>query len=495
VRRKRVLVPYPEVLAALVARTHVTFAADAEDREHGDEARAPCPICGGEDRLKAQKQGGGGTLVGCQEGCDPSTVLAALGLAGNGSHEPAMGTSEGQADEAPMLGFVWAAELREATPDEPDWVFESYLAPGALTIVAGKPKAGKSTLAWAVSEAVAAQAPSFLGRRVRGGPVVYVSEEGAGTLRHKLPADAPIRILTRDAAYPKPAWRTVVEGAVAEAEHIGAVLIVIDALSFWAGLAEGQEKDSGAMQAVMDVLQAATLDGLAVLLVHHQRKAPGEDGDALRGASSIFSATDLLVEVERLGADAPGSHRRLVALSRWPAPPVLVVDRDVATGAWLVVGEAADRNESTALGQRERILRAVPIGEPGATEAELAELLELDGRKFGDSLRALVREGMIVRSGRGVRGDPYRYRRAREGSPLDAPPATGRNGGSDSPHPRRGGESSGESPPAPQGTIGGVGASESAADDATPPQATLGSATAAEDWRERFIGRHEESPA
>src|SRR5947209_20577071 len=85
------------------------------------------------------------------------------------------------------LPFVSAAELRACAPAEPDWLWEGYLAPGALTLLAAKPKAGKSTLAVAVSEAMATHAGSFLGRRIAGAPVVYVSEESAGTLAHKLP--------------------------------------------------------------------------------------------------------------------------------------------------------------------------------------------------------------------------------------------------------------------------------------------------------------------
>src|SRR5271165_4850912 len=104
------------------------------------------------------------------------------------------------------LRFVSATELRESTPVEPDWLWRGYLARYALTLLAAKPKAGKSTLAVGVSEAMATGAGSFLGRQIANGPVVYVSEESAGTLAHKLPAIDAIRVLTRDAVWPKPTW-------------------------------------------------------------------------------------------------------------------------------------------------------------------------------------------------------------------------------------------------------------------------------------------------
>ena len=46
----------------------------------------------------------------------------------------------------------------------------------------------------------------------------------------------------------------------------------------------------------MTPLIDATRAGLAVLLVHHQRKAGGEDGDAIRGSSALAGATDANVE-------------------------------------------------------------------------------------------------------------------------------------------------------------------------------------------------------
>src|SRR5262249_41943861 len=159
-----------------------------------------------------------------------------------------------------------------------------------------------------------------------------------GTLRDKLPAQAPVRILTRDSAWPKPPWSSLITAAAEEAERIGAVLLVIDALAFWAGFAEGQEKDPGAAQAVMDALQRATSSGLAVLLVHHQRKAGGEDGTAVRGASTIFGSVDALAELERIEGTPPG-QRRIVGVGRWAnqTPAVLVVDRDPDLGAWRVI--------------------------------------------------------------------------------------------------------------------------------------------------------------
>ncbi len=63
--------------------------------------------------------------------------------------------------EREWLPFVSAAELRERAPAQPDWIWHDYLARCALTLLAAKPKAGKSTFAAALSEAVACEALDF----------------------------------------------------------------------------------------------------------------------------------------------------------------------------------------------------------------------------------------------------------------------------------------------------------------------------------------------
>src|SRR5215207_8055548 len=64
------------------------------------------------------------------------------------------------------LKFVTSAELRRSTPREPAWLWAHYLVPGAITMLAGRPKAGKSTLACTIVEAIAEGAGELLGRPV-----------------------------------------------------------------------------------------------------------------------------------------------------------------------------------------------------------------------------------------------------------------------------------------------------------------------------------------
>jgi hypothetical protein len=306
-------------------------------------------------------------------------------------------------DHRPTLAFVSAADLRAHTPVEPDWCWQGYLAPGILTLLAKPPKAGGSTLALALATAVASEASSFLGRAIEGGPVVYVSEEPAGTLAHKLPSSEDIRVLTRDAAWPKPAWAELVAGSIEEALRVGAVLLVVDTFAYWSALPRDAEKDAGAAQAAMAPLLDATREGLAVLVPLHTRKGGGDDGEAVRGSGAITGTGDIVLELER--GKAP-RQRVLLALSRFPSTPgSLVVERD-ELGAWTALGEG-ERGDARAIADRRAILKALADGPH--TRAELEQATGSPQLQWHAQLDALQHDGKVQRTGAGKKGDPYRW--------------------------------------------------------------------------------------
>lgn len=348
----------------------------------------------------------------------------------------------------PTIRFVTARELRASTPEEVEWVWEGYIAAGTMVMLAGKPKyAGKSTLASSLVAALDAGAASFLGKRIADGPVVYVSEEADETFAPKLPDSDRISCLTRNRAWPRPTWDTLLAATAAEAQRIGARLVVIDAVSFWSALGDGQGNDSSVATAVLAQVTVITKTGAAVLLIHHQRKGGGEDGEAVLGATGFFASVDVLVELERM-PDAPDSQRQLISIGRWPqTPSALVVDYDVTTASWRVVGEAAGRDEAKAFGISENLLRAAPEEPPGSTEPELAGVLGIDKRKISGPLRDLHEAGKLTRLGEGKKGDPYRYLRPPDDAAPNAAPGRGQHPLDDAAPALKGAASNNAAPP------------------------------------------------
>jgi hypothetical protein len=330
------------------------------------------------------------------------------------------------------LRFLTPAELRASTPPDPEWLWEGYVAAGTIALFAGKPKAGKSTLAFALAESVAAGADAFLGRPITRTGVVYVSEESAATVLSKLPTDDVDRfhVLTRDAAWPRPEWPQLVAAAAEHAIAVGARLLVIDTAAYWTALPAEREKDAGAVGQVMLPLVAAARRGLAVLIVHHQRKGGGEDGEAIRGSSAWAGSVDVILELERPGDDAPPHHRVLLAVGRFPqTPPAVLIDRDPATGAWAVRGQPAGRRDARDAAQRATILDALPTTAPGLTRPDIEEATGLDWRKLSGPLAALLTARAVTRDGAGRRGDPHRYRKTVPPVPRTETDSEDTNGG------------------------------------------------------------------
>ncbi len=317
--------------------------------------------------------------------------------------------SDTQPSEA--VRFVSPAELAESVPPEPDWVWESFIARGAVTILGGKPKAGKSTLALKLADKASSGASAFLTHAISGGPVLYVSEEGAGTLAHKT-GTGDIRFATRETAWPKPLWPELIAAAVAEARRVNAVLLVIDTFAAWAGLGPESEKDAGTVQMAMEPLVEAAKAGLAVLLVVHARKGGGEDGEGIRGSSALAGAADIILELDRVSGGQP-RQRKLLALSRFPQTPgVAVIEQNAESGEWSVIGEGADRGDAREISDRASLLTVLDAEEP-LSRAELQEAMGSPEQQWHDTLKALLSAGEVVRSGEGKKGDPYRYRKVR----------------------------------------------------------------------------------
>jgi hypothetical protein len=318
----------------------------------------------------------------------------------------------------PALIFHSARQMVDATPEHPDWVWDGYLAPGVITVLGGLPKrqGGKSRFAWALVRSMLEQHESFVGRFLAGGPVVYLTEEPAGMLRPKVEplADLPgLSVAYREITpRPKPSWADSIAQAADECERIGARLLVVDTFADWANLKAEAEKDAGAVQAAMDALMEAAVRGLAVLLIHHHRKAGGEDGAGLRGSGALLGAVDISIDLTRVGDDddlGTSRQRILNASSRWPDTPESMIVELVADGSGYTLISEGERAEVKRQAVHAPILEALADAGKGKTTSDLADELGIDRSNVSRSVNALVKAGEVVKAGAGLKGDPHRF--------------------------------------------------------------------------------------
>ena len=180
----------------------------------------------------------------------------------------------------------------------PHPIVQGLLYRDTLAWIIGKSGSLKSFVTLDVGAAVAADLP-WAGRKVWGGPVLYVVAEGAGGMplrvraweRHngRLMPDALI-MLPEAVQITGPYWPTLIEFA----RELAPVLTIIDTQArSTIGVKENDNADMGAMIERLDALKRAT--HTCVWTVHHI----GRQGDDARGASSLDGAQDTELKIER----------------------------------------------------------------------------------------------------------------------------------------------------------------------------------------------------
>jgi len=285
------------------------------------------------------------------------------------------------------------SEPEEAIP----WLVDQMLPAGGLSLLAGKPKAGKSTLARNLALAVARGEP-FLGRATSAGAVVYLAleEKRAEVQAH----------FARMGASEEPVFVHV--GGAPEAalaalrmaiERQGAKLAIVDPLLRFVRLRDAN--DYAEVTAALEPLLLLARDtGCHILACHHLGKLEREGGDGILGSTALFGAVDTALLLRRRE-----DGRVVSSIQRYGTDlPATILTFDVDTGvvaAGLAVAEA-----EMALAET-KVLEA--IADAPLAEADIRAAAGGNTAVTGRALRRLLAAGRVERTGTGHRGDPYLY--------------------------------------------------------------------------------------
>lgn len=378
----------------LVKRLHVY----GEPNERG-EYTVECPLGKGQRHsMVVHPSRGWECMAACGRG-SIEELARRLGPDGTKAREakdsiPPLGKSVAERNFQPRP----ATELMAEESEETSWVWEGYVPEGGLVCLAALPKAGKSTLAYHLAKAVAAGLP-FLGGSTRKAPVLILAleerrQDVANRLR-RLEASEDVFVHVGPLR------------AVSSLEDIGAFvrekgvgLIVIDTLRrFW----RVQDENDAALvgDAMAPILDLARDTGAAVLIVHHLRKSPGEEGTDIAGSGDIFAHVDVALLLRRR-RDGKASERLLEAFSRYDATPSKVLIR-LDGSEYECLGDAA---EWEAKQLQEELVAALRGSTPQSPEA-LAEAADRPAPSVRRALNGLRDQGRVTRTGKGRKGDPY----------------------------------------------------------------------------------------
>ena len=311
----------------------------------------------------------------------------------------------GPPPNGPPLHLLTADDILTTEWPEPVWAIPGLL-PAGLTILAGKPKLGKSWLALQIAQSVASGGV-VLGEHVERGPVMYLAlEDGARRLQDRmrrqnwpLGLDCDFLTVGKFAREVGDLRNGGSEKVAQQIEARGYRLVVIDTLS---RAVFGDESDKQAMTRALEPMQEIALDhNCAALLVdHHSSHGFGANPDAvgdILGSTAKGALADCIWGLyrERKKADA-----QLHVIGRETGEDKsLALWFDGLTGCWQSRGDA-DELELTE--RRQQILDALE-GLGRASLGTIADIIEQPKSNTHGRLQDLVSAGLVVRVNEGKR--------------------------------------------------------------------------------------------
>lgn len=300
------------------------------------------------------------------------------------------------------LTVVRAAEI--ALPDlaTPAWLVEHLWGSGAVGVLGGAPKCGKSWLALELAVAVASGRPC-LGRFAvpAAGPVLlYAAEDTPLQVRQRVEQLCQ----ARDAPFPTLELGLILEPSLRidrpqDVERLRTTLALrphrLLILDPYVRLQAADENNATEVAAILATLRELSRTfALAVLLVHHARKSSGDSaGQALRGSSDFHAWGDSNLYLRRRGQELILTTEHRAA----PAPPPLTLNLAQDPLRLEIHDPEARPPLSTPLEQR--LLAALDQG-PQRLE-QLRAAVGARKQSVADTLRSLEATGRVVRQADG----------------------------------------------------------------------------------------------
>ena len=179
-----------------------------------------------------------------------------------------------------------------------EWLIQDFLPKASFAVLFGPPSVGKSFLALSVALAIAA-GRDWLGRDVKGGPVIYIAAEGFGGLKLRVSAlllhseydvKTECAFLNRPINFLEPDEVQALIKVIQEA-RLEPALIIVDTLA--RSFVGGDENSAQEMGRFIDGVETVKREtGAAVLVIHHTGK---NEQRGARGSSALIGAADTII--------------------------------------------------------------------------------------------------------------------------------------------------------------------------------------------------------
>jgi len=277
------------------------------------------------------------------------------------------------------------------------WVVPDLL-PEGLTLLAAKPKLGKSRLALGLALAVASGGAALGEIEVEPGTVLYLALEDSlkrlSERTQKLLGDEiapPLLEVTTE-------WPRLDAGGLDQLEdwlanHPDARLVILDTLAKIRGARAGGSYagDYSSLEGAQALAQRA---GVAILVIHHTGKESRQDAlDEVNATQGLAGVADNILVLRRQRGQAQaqliGDGRELNGVDLW-------LRADPATGAWRLAEPPESQEAKTP--ERAEILRVLKASGEPLSAGQVAEALEKPIRMISQLLWKMERAGEVAKA-------------------------------------------------------------------------------------------------
>jgi 5S rRNA maturation endonuclease (ribonuclease M5) len=297
-------------------------------------------------------------------------------------------------------GIMSARDLLAREFAEAKYAVQGLFSEG-VTILAGKPKLGKSWLSLGIAVAVASGGDALGSIPVRQGDVLYLAlEDGERRLQDRL------QLIIGNGSIPEKLelatqWKRLDEGGLEELEvwlmaHPEARLIVIDTLKRVRPRAKGRAQLYDVdYEAVEPLGNLGRKYGISIAVVHHSRKMESDDPlDLISGSFGLSGAADGAMVLKRARGQVDAV---LHSNGRDFEDQELALRWDAAIYGWKMVGDA----EEVCLSKERRDVIELLRVEKSITPKKAAQILNRNEGTMRKMMSAMYKDGQIDNDGRG----------------------------------------------------------------------------------------------
>jgi hypothetical protein len=302
------------------------------------------------------------------------------------------------------ISGITAAELQRKVFPPIKYVVPGFIAEGC-TLLAGRPKLGKSWLALDIALAVS-RGSTCLGQiKCEQGSVLCLAlEDNERRLHSRIEKLMPYTFPAQawpDSLHLHTEWPRANAGGLKQIEEWATTqdnprLIVVDVLAMFRPLATGKNTYQEDFLAVKSLQELASRYSLAVLILHHAKKGGSESGDPfelISGTYGLSGAADtaLVLDRDSNGATLAGRGRDIEEVNT-------AVMFEKLTCKWRVLGEATEVRRTD---ERKAILSLLIESDEPMTPDKIAKAIGKPRNGVDQLLFKMAKAGEVEKASRG----------------------------------------------------------------------------------------------